>query len=109
MEAHRKACAEIDAQYEKTLVEWDKGNDGLRDAQHVWAVAKERYKIAWDAFFIQYAREFGVLWEFYSKALPRGINGYPMFASHHVMHKDDWERARKAIIREQSRMDELEV
>ena len=47
--------------------------------------------------------DIGILWEFWSKAGPRAINGYPMFTSAHYMHKDDWERARKAILRELDR------
>ena len=38
---------------------------------------------------------------------PRGINGFPMFFSLSVLHKEDWERVKAAILREQER--EVEV
>jgi hypothetical protein len=33
-----------------------------------------------------------VLYEYYSEAGPRGINGYPMFFSHRVLDREDWNR-----------------
>jgi len=53
--------------------------------------------------------EIGVFWEENSKALPRGVNGLPMFMSMHLMHKDDWARATKAIEREQKRRETIEI
>lgn len=32
----------------------------------------------------------GCLYEYLDQALPQGVNGYPMFPSFSVMHKDDW-------------------
>ena len=51
----------------------------------------------------------GLIWEHMSKAGPRAINGMPTFLSARLMHKDDWERARKAIKRELDRRKEIEV
>lgn len=51
----------------------------------------------------------GVLWEYLEQALPRGINGYPMFTSVRMMHRLDWDRARKALILEQERQKSLEL
>lgn len=45
----------------------------------------------------------GTIWEYLSEAGPRAINGYPMFFSLRVMHKDDWARATRAIDRELER------
>ena len=53
--------------------------------------------------------DIGCFWEYMDKALPRGINGLPCFMSVHIMHKDDWSRALKAIVREQDRMKNIEV
>jgi len=49
----------------------------------------------------------GCVWAFNRTALPRGINGYPMLTESRLMHKDDWTRAHKAIVREQQR--EIEI
>ncbi len=49
--------------------------------------------------------QIGCLWERYDKAMPRSVNGYPMFASMHLISHDDWERAvpeinrRRAVLR----------
>lgn len=51
----------------------------------------------------------GLLWEWIREAGPRGINGMPMFTSHRAMHKDDWERAKKAIVAELERRKEIKV
>ena len=53
--------------------------------------------------------EIGCFWEYMNKALPRGINGLPMFMSVRIMHKDDWARALKAILKEQERLKTLDV
>jgi hypothetical protein len=45
-----------------------------------------------------YLNSIGLIWEYFSNAGPRSINGYPQFFSCHLMHRDDWDRARKAII-----------
>lgn len=51
----------------------------------------------------------GVLYEHMAKAGPRSVNGCPMFLSMQFMHKDDWERAAKAIDRERERRKAIEV
>jgi len=56
-----------------------------------------------------YLEKVGLLWEHMSQAGYRGINGYPTFMSLRVMHKDDWERARKAIITELDRRKNITV
>lgn len=47
--------------------------------------------------------ELGCIWEWWIQAGQRSINGYPSFFSMRVMHKDDWERAHKAIDAELTR------
>lgn len=53
--------------------------------------------------------EIGVIYEYISKAGPKCINGCPIFMSLRMLHRDDWERCRKAILREQERREEIEV
>ena len=57
------------------------------------------------------AKTVGLLWVNLTKdrPLPMAINGLPMFAMVRVMHKDDWDRARDAIIRERDRLEEIKV
>jgi len=56
-----------------------------------------------------YAEKVAVVWEWFSKAGPRSINGMPGFFSHHFMHIDDWKRAAPAIDRELERRREFEI
>ena len=51
-------------------------------------------------------KNLGIVYEYYDKAGPMGINGYPMFMSLHIMHKDDWAIAASAIKKEEARRKE---
>lgn len=51
----------------------------------------------------------GVLWEWNDRAGLRGINGYPIFSSLRMMHKEDWKRAVDAHEREMKRREEIVV
>lgn len=54
-------------------------------------------------------KEIGVLYAPMSAALPRSINGYPIFGEFCLLNKDDWARASKAIHREWSRRQKIEI
>jgi hypothetical protein len=45
-------------------------------------------------------KEVGLIWEYLDRAGPRAINGYPIFSSCRIMHRDDWEKAHAAISKE---------
>lgn len=51
----------------------------------------------------------GGCWANYGDALPRAINGYPVFMSMGVMHTLDWERAWRVIDRESARRETLDL
>jgi hypothetical protein len=53
--------------------------------------------------------QIGIFWEYLDKAGPRSINGMPGFFSFHMMHVEDWDRARKVIRREMRRSEELSL
>jgi hypothetical protein len=53
--------------------------------------------------------QIGILYEYLSKAGPLAINGRPSFVTFKVMHRDDWTRARGAILREQERRKSIEL
>lgn len=61
------------------------------------------------AIMRQAVTQLGLIWERRSEACPRVINGMPQFLGCHLMHKDDWERARAAIEKELKRREEIEV
>jgi len=51
----------------------------------------------------------GVIYAYMKDALPRSINGYPIFGTCGFLHTDDWGRAWLAITREQDREKTIEV
>jgi len=54
-------------------------------------------------------KQVGVIYENKSAALPRSINGQPMFTSMRVLHVDDWQRAWAAILKEEERRKNIEL
>ena len=60
-------------------------------------------------FMQRYASTLGCIWEDLSKAGPGAINGFPIFSSLHMMHRDDFKRAATAIERELARSKDIEV
>jgi len=51
----------------------------------------------------------GVIYEYMTNAGPRSVNGCPMFTSMRILHKKDWQRAARAIDREQKRRKSIKV
>jgi hypothetical protein len=66
-----------------TVEEWEQ----MR-ADHPQAL--KRAKKAEEIAFKALTADLGVIWAYMKDALPRGVNGYPMFMSARLMHKDDW-------------------
>jgi hypothetical protein len=64
---------------------------------------------AFEDYREQDLEQIGIIYEYYNKAGPMSINGYPMFVSMRLLHALDWERARKVIIQEEQRAKELEL
>jgi len=54
-------------------------------------------------------KNIGAFWEWTSKCMTMGINGYPMFTSCRAITKKDWARAAFAIEKEEKRRKELKV
>jgi len=107
LEAYREQCTAMEAAHASAIAEYEAAvaavrirNDAAvaahRDALTAWASA------AMDAYR-EWSFDLGVVYEHYDKAGPRGINGYPMFTSLRMLHREDWEVVRAAAIREQKR------
>ena len=84
--------------------------EATREAEARFAEALEVYEAAMVRFkdenvkaHVEWTRDVGILYEEYAKALPRGVNGYPMFMSFRILHKDDWAIVKAAVFREQKR------
>ena len=110
------AKAKVDADHEKALKDHrklcqqvQKRNKSVDKALEEWTLAKLRQNAVMEGFQVGRMADLGCIYEEYSKAGPRSINGYPCFFSFHVLSKNDWERARKAIIKELAHREEMEV
>lgn len=51
----------------------------------------------------------GVIWEYFDKAGPTSINGYPVFFSMHLMNAADWAVVSEAARRESERRKSIEL
>ena len=83
--------------------EWDYlQNGGHEKVQETAEILNEkRHK--------EYGEQLGIIWEYLSEALPRSINGYPIFMSCRVMNKADWERVVTVLKAEEERLANIEV
>lgn len=95
---HRERLVE----HKQSVKEWEIENKELLDLYAKRDELEER-------LFKEYVSQIGVVWEHYDKAMPRSVNGYPMFLSCHLMNMDDWERCLKVIREEQERRDKITV
>ena len=98
---------ERDVEYELSVKAWEESL-----SKHAEAVAqREALKKDWQAryaeHFSEWYEDIGVICGDASSSFPRSINGFPIFSSIRVIHKDDWERVRAALVRESKR--EIEI
>lgn len=57
----------------------------------------------------QQLNKIGCIWAYNRDALPRGINGYPMFPTVGLLHVEDWVKAETIIRRESKRFRDLDI
>jgi hypothetical protein len=91
VEAHK---AEMDAYHEENL-----------ELIEAWE-AREEFEKEW---FMEFASQIGIIYEYYDKAGPRSCNGMPMFMSFSILNADDWKRVWEAYSREAKRREEIQV
>ena len=109
LEAHKEALHKVNLEnqaiadaHEVTVKEFQVTNATALKEREEWEALCERWRL-------DKLDQLGVIYEWMSKAGPRAINGMPTFFSCRLMHKEDWERARQAIAREQERRENIEV
>lgn len=108
------------------LAEWNRTVESMRAAHtetmaaHAEALAAVRARNAevrrrfdeamsrWEAdrktLYSEWYADLGVIYAEMRYALPRGINGYPMFTRCGLMHREDWDTVRAAVDREWDRL-----
>ena len=99
LDAHQAEVRRLNEEYEVALAEWEASLEGFDDQKD----ARDRWIAQHDTIFSEWGADVGVLMGDMDDSFPRGVNGYPMFHAMKVIHKDDWDRIRAAIIREQDR------
>jgi len=97
--AHRKVVAA----WRETHQTWRAQMDAMADQINAWEARRDTHN--------QYIKDnLGVIYAYMKDAIgSRAINGYPMFGSCSLLHKDDWDIVRKAIDREMARDIDLDV
>ena len=107
MAQHKQDCNAITAEADRVRVEHQEACDAIA-ARNGEASMQYRTKFReWDVVAKEAYREWtadvGVIYEHYAKAGSRGINGYPMFMSCLILHREDWKIIREAADREVER------
>lgn len=105
------------AAFKARYAAWEKARGDFATGQEMtkWEIDCERHGAAWAAARTHYWKNLGLLWESTvgekgeRTAMPRGINGFPMFISCKLMHKEDLTRVQVAIQRELEHRKTLEV
>jgi len=106
---HSQACSRIDAEHEVALAAWDATVKAWDEAKAKAEAEAEAWLDGLRGINEAWLADVGVLMGRMKDAMPRSINGYPLFPSFKIIHKDDWTRIEAAIIREQERASEIEV
>ena len=99
----------LDDAHAKALAEWQESL-----SKHEKAIAeRERLREDWEQRSLQvykdWTQDVGVIFGKMEHTFPRSINGLPMFHQIQILHKEDWERVKVALIREQKRIEDFDV
>lgn len=119
---YRRSCRKLRIQRRDELREWVEGRKSiLRDHDEKVRVWKEEEWVKYEKDLAEYGPQvesyrvreqewvdnlkenFGVLYAEMSTAMPRSVNGYPIFSSMGVLNRTDWQRLLAAIRREEER------
>jgi len=115
---HQKACEDLVEHKAELLQKWKAEKEEWSETFEAYEVAYgeyeerlEDYKQKWVKSYDDQWADLGIIWEWLDSKnrLARGINGMPMFLSARLMHKEDWERAKKVIDEEHERQQKLDV
>jgi hypothetical protein len=101
---HRERCRVLQDEHAARTAEHAAACDTVKArnlaARAAYDEAKARWAVDVKEMYRQWAADVGVIYEHYEKAGPRGVNGYPMFMSMRILHREDWDIVRPAVLRE---------
>jgi hypothetical protein len=104
---HEANSQVVQAERARLLLEHELQLEAVRTRNAALEAAHAQELEAWEAECRQaaklWAADLGTVYEYYDKALPRAINGYPIFASFRILHREDWALVRGAVNRELER------
>lgn len=103
----RHKQAEIDHRRQSKSL--DKRIKAFEGEHRTWKLEAARRNALLTGFRAGHIADVALIYENYSKAGPRGVNGYPIFWSFHIVNHTDWERARKAISKELAHREAMEI
>ncbi len=109
LDADTRARTEVDALYEESLRVWEESLSKHEADVAARNLLREEWSTKYKAFMSEWAEDLGVVFGNMKDTFPRAINGFPMFHSVSMVHKEDWTRIKTALIREMERSRELEV
>lgn len=96
----RAAHAEATAAHAEALAAVRARNS---EARRRFDEALSRWESERKALYAEWYADLGVIYAEMKDALPRGINGYPMFIKCGLLHREDWDTVRVAVDREWDR------
>lgn len=85
-----------------SVEEFDRLHETHQAAVDNWTAVKAKLQKDFDD-------SLGIVWEWYDKSLPRGINGYPMFMSCRLMSREDWEEVLPILQEKQRQLDDIDL
>lgn len=98
---------QINTDYAAAMTDFRLERSNLQDKLDAWELADVKHMAARKGVIQGYTQNLGIVWEDYSEAGPRSVNGCPIFFSMNLMSKADWKRACKAIDKEQKRRERM--
>lgn len=118
VEAWAEECAQVEAQIQQIenehrakMIAWDHANKDFPAKHAKWAEQRARWEALTRGIGEEYHKNLGCVWADASKdhTFPRSVNGYPIFSSCRLMHREDFIRAMKAIELEAKRREQIPV
>lgn len=91
------------------MYEWEKREAKFEAQMQEWQRLHGIHQAAYDGFTRTRLQKMGLLYEYLDKALPRCVNGMPMFMSCHILSREGWDRVGPAINREFDRRKNMEL
>ena len=112
--AQQRADSENDTNekaYQAALISYDDAVTKHTADFAVWEAAETTLIAEWTAHSQAWGKAvedlLGVIYGYFTDTGPRGVNGYPIFFTMHMLNKADWDKVKTTIKREQERTIEL--